>query len=204
MKILLLIHIFTGTVALIAAAVAVCSEKGKTYHIKAGQFYVLGMVGVFVTAIPMSIITNNLFLFLIGIFSFYLAFSGWRFAKNRSGQPSNIDWFAVYCMLLTGFTMLLMASWYFMLDNQNYITLIVFGSLALSLGYQDFIAFKTQTAKGKKRIARHLTNMMGGSIAVITAVLVVNINIEPRWIFWILPTLFITPVIIWWNKKVLS
>ena len=86
----------------------------------------------------------------------------------------------------------------------DYIPLIVFGFLALSLGYQDFVTSKTQTAEGKERIAKHLTNMMGGSIAVITAVLVVNIDTEPRWIFWILPTLLITPVIIWWRKKVLN
>tara|TARA_B100001765_G_scaffold201973_1_gene155647 strand:- start:97 stop:711 length:615 start_codon:yes stop_codon:yes gene_type:complete len=204
MDILLKIHICTGTIALIAAAVAVLSEKGKSLHIKAGQFYVFGMACVFLTAVPMSIMTNNLFLFLIGIFSFYFAFSGWRFAKNRSGKPAKIDWFAIYCMILTGGFMLLTATWYFMMDRMDYIPLIVFGFLALSLGYQDFVTSKTQTAKGKERIAKHLTNMMGGSIAVITAVLVVNIDTEPRWIFWILPTILITPVIIWWRKKVLN
>lgn len=45
--------------------------------------------------------------------------------------------------------------------------------------------------------------MMGGTIAVITAVLVVNVNIEPQWIAWVLPTLIITPVIAWWNIGVL-
>ena len=45
--------------------------------------------------------------------------------------------------------------------------------------------------------------MMGGTIAVITAVLVVNVNIEPVWIWWVLPTALITPVISWWNVKVL-
>ena len=46
--------------------------------------------------------------------------------------------------------------------------------------------------------------MMGGTIAVVTAVLVVNVNIEPQWIFWILPTLLITPIIAWWNWKVMK
>ena len=57
---------------------------------------------------------------------------------------------------------------------------------------------------GKERIGRHLGNMMGGTIAVITAVLVVNVNIEPVWIWWVLPTALITPVIIWWKIKVMK
>jgi hypothetical protein len=52
------------------------------------------MVGIFLTAIPMSIINSNTFLFLIAIFSFYLAFAGMRFAKNRKGIATTIDWIA--------------------------------------------------------------------------------------------------------------
>ena len=59
-------------------------------------------------------------------------------------------------------------------------------------------------AIGKQRIARHLTNMLAGTIAVITAVLVTNIHIEPVFILWILPTIVITPLIIWWNRKILG
>jgi len=45
---------------------------------------------------------------------------------------------------------------------------------------------------------------MAGTIAVITAVLVVNVNIEPIWIWWVLPTVVITPIISYWSKKTLS
>jgi len=41
-------------------------------------------------------------------------------------------------------------------------------------GYGDFNSHKNKTAIGKERIGRHLGNMMGGTIAVITAVLVAN------------------------------
>jgi hypothetical protein len=46
--------------------------------------------------------------------------------------------------------------------------------------------------------------MLAGTIAVITAVLVTNVNIEPVFILWILPTILITPLIFWWNRKTLS
>ena len=72
------------------------------------------------------------------------------------------------------------------------------------MGYGDYSSHKNKTATGKERIAKHLTNMLGGTIAVITAVLVVNPPFDPEWVWWVLPTALVTPVIIWWNKKTLS
>ena len=204
MGILLSIHILAGTIALLCAALAVSSEKGKKFHVLSGRTYFWCMVGIFLTAIPMSIINSNTFLFLIAIFSFYLAFAGMRFAKNRKGIATRIDWIAVSLMILSGLGMWALAITYFISDNSQYITLLVFGFIALALGYGDYRSHKNKAATGKRRIARHLTNMMAGTIAVITAVLVVNVNIEPIWIWWVLPTVVITPIISYWSKKTLS
>ena len=204
MGILLSIHILAGTIALLFAALAVSSEKGKKLHVLSGRAYFWSMVGIFLTAIPMSIINSNLFLFLIAIFSFYLAFAGVRFAKNRKSIATTIDWIAVSLMILSGLGMWALAVIYFRNDNSQYITLLVFGFIALTLGYGDYRSYKNKTAIGKERIAKHLTNMMAGTIAVVTAVLVVNVNIEPIWIWWLLPTAVITPIIFYWNKKTLS
>ena len=54
-----------------------------------------------------------------------------------------------------------------------------------------------------QRIARHLTNMLAGTIATVTAVVVVNVETDPPWLAWIIPTLVITPLIAWWNRRVL-
>ena len=203
-EILLPIHITVGSIALLCAALALSTAKGKKIHVLSGKTYFWSMVIIFLTAIPMAIINSNVFLFLIAIFSFYLAFSGLRFARNRKGVPTYVDLIAVNFMLLSGIGMWILAIIYFMNSNSQFITLIVFGFLALSLGYGDFQTFKNQTAKGKERITKHLTNMMGGTIAVVTAVLVVNPPTNPEWVWWILPTVLITPLIFWWNKKVLS
>ena len=77
-----------------------------------------------------------------------------------------------------------------------------FGFLASSFGYADLISYKNTTAKEKERISRHLTNMMGETIAVITAFVVINPPFDPDWVWWVLPTAFITPVIFWRNQKV--
>ena len=48
-----------------AAVSAVVSSKGKKVHIIAGRTYFWGMTIIFLTAIPMSIVSGNVFLFLI-------------------------------------------------------------------------------------------------------------------------------------------
>ena len=204
MQILLPMHILAGAIALLCAALAVSSQKGKQLHVLAGRTYFWCMATIFLTAIPMSIIGSNIFLFLIAIFSFYLAFAGMRFARNRKGVATTVDWIAVSLMILSGLGMWMLAVIYFSNNNSQYIVLLVFGFLAISLGYADFMSYKNKAATGKKRISRHLTNMMGGTIAVITAVLVVNPPFEPAWVWWVLPTALITPVIFWWNRKILN
>ena len=204
MQYLLFIHIIAGTVSLLAAALAVVSAKGKKVHIRAGRTYFWGMFLIFITAIPISIVSSNLFLFLVAIFSFYLAYAGMRFARNRTGIANTFDWAAVGLMVLSGIAMWCLATVYFMNNNTQYITLAVFGFIAISLGYADFRSYRNKSAIGKQRIARHLTNMLAGTIAVITAVLVTNLNIQPVFILWILPTILITPLIFWWNRKTLS
>ena len=204
MEYLLPIHILAGTIALLAAAFAICSEKGKKIHITAGRTYYWGMAGIFLTALPMSIISSNIFLFLIAFFSFYLAFAGRRFAQNRKGIASTVDWIAVGFMITAGLGMWVLAVFYSIENNSQYITLSVFGFIAIALGYTDFKTYKQQEATGKKRIARHLTNMLAGTIAVVTAVLVVNVDMEPQWLPWILPTVILVPVISWWNWKVMK
>ena len=204
MEFLLPIHIIAGTIALFCAAMSVLSEKGKKVHVLSGRTYFWGMATIFLTAIPMSIISSNIFLFLIAIFSFYLAFAGMRFARNRKGVATILDWIAICLMIFSGIGMWILATIYFLNSNTQYIVLLVFGFLSITLGYADFRSYKNNSAIGKERISRHLTNMMGVTIAVITAVLVVNPPFEPEWVWWVLPTVLITPVIFWWNFKILK
>ena len=204
MQYLLVAHIFAGCISLIAAVFAVVSSKGKQAHILAGRTYFWGMAVIFLTAIPMSISSSNVFSFLIAIFSFYLAYAGMRFARNRAGTANLFDWVAVGLMVFSGLAMWFLALVYFMNNNSQYITLTVFGFIAISLGYMDFRSYRNKSAIGKQRIARHLTNMLAGTIAVITAVLVTNLSIEPVFILWILPTIIIFPLILWWNRKILG
>ena len=59
----------------------------------------------------------NVFLLLIAIFSFYLAFAGMRFAVNRKGIPKLIDWIAVILMFFSGIAMVILGLKYYFNDD---------------------------------------------------------------------------------------
>lgn len=189
---------------MICALIAVSSKKGSNFHRKVGRIYALGMAAIGVTAIPMAIISEKMFLFLIALFSSYLVFAGWRFAVNRSGRPSKLDWIAVFIMLLTGLTMAVGAYVIYAEGSDMWVTLSIFTVAALVLGLVDLKSHISRRTIGNKRIARHLTNMLAGTIATVTATFVVNVSTDPAWIAWVAPTLLITPVIIYWNRRTLK
>lgn len=203
-ELLLGIHIIGGSIALLSAAAAVVTKKGGKQHRRFGKWYTAGMLCIFLTAVPLALLTNNVFLFLIALFSFYLVFSGFRFARNKSGVPHVQDWIAVTTILLSGVGMAALSFMLLRQGNSQWVTLIVFSLIAGGLGISDVMTLRNRNATGKQRIARHLTNMLAGTIATVTAVLVTNVTTEPAWVAWLAPTVVITPVIFYWNKRTLS
>lgn len=201
-RVILLIHIVAGSIALLTALIALLTAKGKGMHVKAGRIYALAMTLVFVTALPLAIWGSDIFLLLIAIFSFYLVFAGWRFARNRRGHPHPADWAAVILMGLAGLGMWGYGVVLWQARDSQWVTMVLFGGIALALGLVDAQTYWRQTAKGVARIARHLTNMMAGTIATVTAVVVTNVDTRPEWLGWILPTLVLTPLIVWWNIRI--
>ena len=205
--ILLYIHIAAGCVALLSAAGALFTPKGAAWHIRIGRAYAIAMTVVFVTAVPLALLGGSVFLLLIAVFSFYLVFAGWRFARNRRGRPQPADRAAIAVMGLTGLAMWGYAAALGWAGDTQWVTLAVFGAIAVGMCLADFRFYRSLPAAGRRvagsrRIRRHLTNMLAGTIATVTAVMVVNVEVGPVWLPWILPTIVITPLIVWWNRRV--
>ena len=206
-NVLLTLHVIGGFVALFTAAVAVISktiDMHHKWHVYSGRVYHWGMITVFVTALPMTYLRPNLFLFLIAIFSYYTTFVGWRLAKNRKGTPAQIDWICTAIMGVTGVGMVTYAI-YLLANGINHgVTIGVFGGIGLFLSFSDWKMYKSGGVKGKERIAEHLGKMLGATIATLTAFIVTNFTFEPAFVLWLAPTVLITPVIIWWTRQVLN
>ena len=172
----LLVHITSGTIALIVAILAIVLKKGTIFHRRLGRAYICAMSLVFISALHLSFIAVpiNWFLFGIAIFSYYLAFTGFRAGKERKNLPSTIDWITTCVMLFSTVFMLVLGVQLLWNQNNLGVVLIIFGAVGGLLSVQDIMQFRKGKIQGKERILRHLTRILASFIAVVTAVLVVN------------------------------
>ena len=138
-----------GFASLFLALCAMLTSKGQAKHRKFGKLFFYSMTGIFVTAIPLSLIKNNLFLFLIALFSYYLAFTGWRYAKNKEGKPAKFYFIINGVMLTVSLLMIGMGIYQFNIDNSTTITitLLVFGFIGCIISCLDLKHVSTKVPR---------------------------------------------------------
>jgi uncharacterized membrane protein len=205
-KLILALHVAAGSVALVAAFAAISLKKGSPKHNLVGRIYFWAMMAVALTAIPVSIARPNLMLFFVALFSSYMAYAGWRFGRKSRyimTRPPVIEW----GMLVVGLAMVTTGLIEVMTVSPMGWVLVAFGSIGIQFAVQDIRGWG-KTEEFAKRISNHLTHMLGGTIATITAVLVQQV--VPRLgegnpyavAVWLAPTVIITPMIAIWATQV--
>lgn len=204
-SVLLALHIGSGFAALGAGLLAAGNKifnRAHRWHVFTGRMFFVAMCMIFITAIPLSILRGNAFLMLIAIFSFYLALSGWCYARNRSGVPQGIDWARAIAMLVCSAAMATYGVWLLTAGSNGGMIMLVFGFIGGLLGVGDIRIIRAGGVQGSARIARHLTMMLAATIAAITAFLVVNLTFNPALVLWLAPTAVIVPLIIFMRRRV--
>ncbi len=201
-KLFLAFHIMGGVTALGTAIGALVAAKGKAWHSYFGRAFVTGMLIVFLTAVPMTFLQPNLFLFLVAIFSFYLVLTGWLRARNRSGVPTAADWIASTVMILTALAMGGRGLFLLYTGDSLGTVLLTFAGIGGVFALRDLHFLRSKQYRGVVRIADHLSRMLGGTIAAVTAFSVVNFTFDPTWVVWLTPTIILTPLIVYWNVRV--
>jgi len=208
MKTILFLHALAGGISLIAGFFAIISKKGQQLHIKSGLVYYWSMMAVVVTGLVLGVYTTNIFILTIVVFSFYMVFTGRRILSTKKEiSPKSLDWFFNILSLLIALFMIYLAIVNFMRIgfSGSVPMLLVFGALLLWMVLQDTITMKNKKFKKGAWLLTHIGRMSGSYIATITAFLVVNVQLKPQWIIWLLPTVVGTPLIIntsnKWRKK---
>ena len=211
--IVLTLHIIAGFVALLAAFFACLNKQinlAHKWHIYSGRAFMIGFVIIFFTALILVILKPNIFLLLVAIFSFYLALSGLRLAKNKKGEPAFLDLllhggFTIIALIMLAFGIFSIVQPQNNLASARSIESIVFGAIGFYLATKELWSYKKKFAyKGKVRIAKHLSFMLGASISTVTAFVVTNFELQPAIILWLAPTVILVPYIIYWNIKLLK
>lgn len=195
----LVLHIISGSIGLISGTVAMAAPKAGKLHKQAGKLFFYAMTAIFVSSLYMSIVKSNLYLLLIGFFSFYLACTGYRILRLKKLAlqpiaPAAVDYLIGFTGIISGACMLSYAGYLLLQHNQFGIVILCFGSLAFWLGYRDLRKFRVRPTEKTHWIQSHGLRMAGAYAATITAFVVVNIQIQQQWILWLLPAVIVIPL----------
>ena len=163
------------------------------------------MLGVAVTAIPVTFVRPNPFLFFIALFSFYMAFAGYRRGRKRH-TDGPVDVVGAWLMIV--FAVAMVAYGVFMIASGNPLgwALASFGGLGATFGIEDVVRARLRGSHSEK-VKVHLARMLGGTIATVTAVLVQQVtptvdSALGQVALWLGPTIVLTPLIFVWNWRI--
>ena len=204
LKLLLGLHIAFGSLTLIGLLVALASRKGGLWHRRAGKLFSSAMGVSLMAALLLSVATSNEMLLSIAVFSAYLVYTGWRVGARRASDFSRTDRASVGVMLATAVLMVLLATTMLQSADTMGITVAVFALIGGGFAIADLRRTKQGWPTGSERLSLHVARMGGASIATLTAVLVVNVETDPEFIAWLLPTVLVTPAIVYWIRRVRS
>jgi uncharacterized membrane protein len=188
-SIFLALHIAGGFLALTIGLVAMLTAKGSKTHKMSGKLYVFGMTAACASAFYMAIAKPNLFLFIIGVFSYQLVGVGYRtLYRKKFSKPAWIDWIiglvpALFSALMIGLGVLTL-----MRGNMFGITSLIFGSIGMTIAIRWLRSFYVTPKEKGGWLFTHFQSMGGAYIATTTAFLVVNVHVLPPVLLWLTPT----------------
>jgi uncharacterized membrane protein len=204
-KTLIYIHAFFGGIGLITGLISILVRKGSINHKNTGKAFSYTMIISSAISLLIARMPNheNLFLFLIGIFTIYLVLAGNRALTLKNKLKTKADWIDKSIsgtMMLASIIMLVIGIIGQIQHNTNSLLFTFFGGIGLFMTVKDFQTFRTFTVRKNAWIISHLGRMIAALIASITAFLVAGLHLSTLMI-WIMPTVLGTAYIIFWNRK---
>lgn len=204
-KTLIYVHAFFGGIGLITGMISIIVKKGSPLHKKSGKLFSFSMIlsaviSLFIARMPGH---ENLFLFLIGVFTIYLVLAGNRALTLKPSIKAKADWvdYSVSgTMLFVSIIMLIVGAVGMYQKVNNSILYAFFGAFGLFMSVRDLQTFKVFTTKKNAWLINHLGRMIAALIASITAFIVAGLNIGSL-AAWITPTIIGTAYIIYWTRK---
>lgn len=207
-QVLIILHIVGGSFGLLTGMINLTRKKGDKNHKLIGKVFYVSMLVTGTSALLLSCIHPNYFLFIVGVFTLYMVVSGQRYLKqvqrNNMG-PDRAGKIISILMLFTGLLFISVGILAILKSNSFGVVYITFGGLGLFFVRQDFRSHGNKESVRNDWLIRHLQRMTGGFIAAMTAFLVVNAGYFPQqvpaFVYWLFPTLVFTPLIIRWSRR---
>lgn len=208
-KVFLTIHIIGGTTGLLAGIGNMVAKKGNSRHKLIGRIFSVSMLMAGLSSLVLSVLHPSEFMFMVGVFTVYMVGTGNRYlrlnTRHCNQNPKLIDWILTTVMLLAGILLIALGTRSLVKSNFFGLVLLTFGCLGLLFVRNDFRNYRGKSSILNYGISEHLQRMTGAFIASSTAFIIVNTKYLPEFIplilYWLLPTVILTPLIIKWARK---
>lgn len=208
-RIFLIIHIIGGSLGLLTGILNMIAKKGDLRHRIVGKIFFFSMLTAGLSSLVLSTINPSLFMFMVGVFTVYMVGTGNRYLHlkmlNENQKPKIIDWSLTISMMLASILFIGLGVLSLLKSNLFGLVFITFGSLGLLFVRHDIKNYTGKSHLLNYWLSEHLQRMIGAFIASMTAFLVVNAKYLPESIplilYWLLPTIIFTPLIIKWANK---
>ena len=213
---LLLVHGLCGLVALITYWVAAFAKKGASLHLRAGKTYMIAMLGIVITAVPMAAIIATrgkpgiaTFLAYLVVVTVTAMWLGWRAVKRKRDQAAFRDnaYLAVALLNLAASAVVFVIGM-----NMSQPLLMGFSVVGTITGVQMLMRRARPMDTARWWLEEHYSAMIGCGVATHIAFLAIGldrviraIGIDPPgWyhlIAWFLPLSLSFAVGAWLNRK---
>jgi hypothetical protein len=164
---LLILHIFGGSVGLVAGTVAIAVRKGGRWHRVAGQVFVGGMLCLAVTGALIAYMRSEPPNIVAGLLTIYMVTTAWMTGRHKDGRSGAFDWVAL--MAAVGFLAYLWPLAFEALSRPNRMmngvpaSMSFFvGSVMLLAAAGDIRMLARGGVTGARRIGRHAWRMSFG------------------------------------------
>jgi uncharacterized membrane protein len=205
-NIVLVLHVIAGSIGLLLGTYVLIRKKGDKTHKLLGKIFAIAMISTGILAFILAYIHPNFFLFIVGVFTIYLASTGYRmiYLKNilQGQKPKVIDYVLTTLMLIVSITFLYLGILNIVNRNNFGFVLCLFGAISLRLCYVDYKMYNQKVTDQLFWLKNHIGRMTGAYIAAFTAFLVVNNTFLNPILVWSLPGVIGTIFIFRTIKKI--
>ena len=197
---LIVVHVLLGAVAFLVGGITLMSKKGSELHKRSGRLFYNSMVVSVALTLVVAVAPNHISptLFHIGILSLYFLIGGKRsISFKQAGHTFNFDRLIAVTVLLVS---LFIIAYSISEEGRVNPLRMVFGSIGAVFAGVDLWLFKRPDAIKKKWLLLHLSKMIGGYIAAVTAFFVAQ-NLLSGYFNWFVPTFVGVAYLLYWCLK---
>ncbi len=161
---IIMLHVITGTIAVVSGATALTVRKGSPLHRGAGNVFLVSMLAMAMAGAYMAITLPMMISVLVGVFTCYLVVTAWTTVKRKENTIGALE----FAMLLVALGVAA-GGLFFGLEAANSEAgskdgfsaepYYFFAGLALLAAAFDVSVLVRRGVAGRQRIARHLWRM---------------------------------------------